>query len=291
MSQQKYINLFTDFGFKKIFGTEVNKDLLIDFLNELLQGREFITSLTYLKNEHLGASEIDRKAIFDLYCENDKGQKFIIELQKVAQKFFKDRSIYYSTFAIQEQATKGKDWVYELKGVYTIGIMDFKFDEREEHKNKVLTYVQLLDIETKEVFYNKLTFIYLEMPKFNKTEEELVTHFDKWLYVIKNLHKLDDIPARIRDKVFMRLFEQAEVAKYTPQERRTYEDSLKYYRDLKSSMDTYFGQGFDEGFGEGFGEGEKKKALVIARKMKAKGIPTTEIVEFTGLTEEEINLL
>jgi predicted transposase/invertase (TIGR01784 family) len=284
---KRYINLFTDFGFKKIFGTEINKDLLIDFLNELLKGKEQIADLTYLKNEHLGGSEIDRKAIFDLYCENEKGEKFIVELQKVAQKFFKDRSIYYSTFAIQEQAVKGKDWKYELKGVYTVGIMDFKFDEREKYKDKVVTYAQILDVDTKEVFYDKLTFAYLEMPKFNKTEDELVTHFDKWLYVIKNLHKLDEIPAKIREMVFMKLFEQAEIAKYDKKDRKIYEDSLKYYRDLKSSMDTYF----EEGYEEGFGQGEKNKALITAKTMKEAGEPIDKIILYTQLTKEEIEKL
>jgi predicted transposase/invertase (TIGR01784 family) len=104
---EKFINPFTDFGFKKLFGEEINKDLLIDFLNELLKGKTEIKNLTYLKTEQLGASALDRKAIFDLYCENEKGEKFIVELQKVRQEYFKDRSIYYATFPIQEQAIRG----------------------------------------------------------------------------------------------------------------------------------------------------------------------------------------
>ena len=91
--REKYINPFTDFGFKKLFGEEPNKDLLLDFLNELLKDKEGkIKNLTYLKSEHLGAGEPDRKAIFDLYCENEEGEKFIVELQKTKQKFFKDRA-------------------------------------------------------------------------------------------------------------------------------------------------------------------------------------------------------
>ena len=97
--QERYVNPFTDFGFKKLFGEEPNKDLLLDFLNAVLEKQEGrIVNLTYLKNEHLGRSQLDRKAIFDLYCENDKGEKFIVEMQKSKQKFFKDRSVYYATF-------------------------------------------------------------------------------------------------------------------------------------------------------------------------------------------------
>ena len=102
---EKYINPFTDYGFKRLFGEEANKDLLIDFLNELLREEQGeIKDITFLKTEHLGASEIDRKAVFDLYCENQKGEKFIVELQKTKQDFFKDRALYHSTFPIQEPA-------------------------------------------------------------------------------------------------------------------------------------------------------------------------------------------
>lgn len=102
---EKYINPFTDYGFKKIFGEEPNKDLLLDFLNELLWNEQGeIKSLSYIKNEQLGTTGLDRRAIFDLYCENERGEKFIVELQKARQDFFKDRTVYYSTFPIREQA-------------------------------------------------------------------------------------------------------------------------------------------------------------------------------------------
>ena len=210
--QEKYLNLFTDYGFKKLFGEEPNKDLLLDFLNELLKEEQGqIVDLSYLKNEHLGNSPTDRKAIFDLYCENEKGEKFIVELQKTKQKFFKDRSVYYSTFPIREQA-KQSAWDFELKAVYTIAILDFVFDEDKNEPQKYRYDVKLSDIETNKIFYDKLTFIYLEMPKFNKTLEELESRFDKWLYVIKNLNRLDHIPSKLQEKVFEKLFKVAEIA-------------------------------------------------------------------------------
>jgi len=111
---KRFINPFTDFGFKKIFGEENNKEFLIDFLNDLL-GVE-IVNLSYLKTEKLGLAEIDRRAIYDLYCENERGEKFIVELQRAKQENFKDRSIYYASFPIQEQVKRGK-WNYELKAI------------------------------------------------------------------------------------------------------------------------------------------------------------------------------
>ena len=133
--KDKYVNFFTDFGFKRLFGSEPTKACLIDFLNALLKDEEDpITNLEFKKTEHLGASELDRRAIFDVYCENEKGEKFIVELQKAKQKYFKDRSIFYSTFPIQEQAEKG-EWNYELKAVYTIGILNFEFDDDKEEND------------------------------------------------------------------------------------------------------------------------------------------------------------
>ncbi|PIQ22691.1 MAG: hypothetical protein COW65_01780 [Cytophagales bacterium CG18_big_fil_WC_8_21_14_2_50_42_9] len=284
---ERYINPFTDYGFKKLFGEEPNKDLLLDFLNVLLQEEQGeIKDLTYLKSEHLGTSELDRKAIFDLYCENEKGEKFIVELQKTKQNFFKDRTVYYSTFPIREQA-KRADWNYELKAVYTIAILDFVFDEDKNERNKFRYDIKLTDTETKEVFYDKLTFIYLEMPKFNKTVDDLETRFDKWLYVLRNLNRLDRVPDKLRERVFEKLFEIAEIAKFTPDQVRSYEDSLKYYRDLNNSLDTAKEEGRLEGNEEGRLEGIEE----VAENMLKKGIPTEIIAETTGLTNQQIERL
>ena len=276
---EKYINPFTDYGFKKLFGEEPNKDLLLDFLNELLKEEQGqITDLTFLKTEQLGASDIDRKAIFDLYCENEKGEKFIVELQKSKQNFFKDRTVYYSTFPIREQA-KRADWDYELKAVYTIAILDFVFDSDRNEPNKIRYDVKLTDIDTKKVFYDKLTFIYLEMPKFNKTVDELETRFDKWLFVLRNLNRLDKVPDKLKEQIFDKLFESAEIARFTPDQVRSYEDSLKYYRDLKNSLDTARDEGKIEG------------KIEVAKNLLKNGVPVDLIVKSTGLTEKEIKAL
>jgi predicted transposase/invertase (TIGR01784 family) len=297
---EKYINPFTDYGFKKLFGEEPNKDLLLDFLNELLKEEQGqIVSLNYLKTEHLGASDIDRKAIFDLYCENEKGEKFIVELQKSKQNFFKDRTLYYSTFPIREQAQKA-EWNYELKAVYTIAILDFVFEADKNEPDKYRYDVKLSDIVTKKVFYDKLTFIYLEMPKFNKTIDELENRFDKWLYVIKNLNRLDRVPDKLKEQIFEKLFETAEIAKFTPQQVQSYEDSLKYYRDLKNSLDTARDEGIAEGMEKGLEKGMEKgiakgveiglqKGIEkIAIEMIKENETDEKIVKFTGLPIQQV---
>ncbi|NME71949.1 Rpn family recombination-promoting nuclease/putative transposase [Flammeovirga aprica] len=296
MLQEKYINPFTDFGFKRLFGQEPSKAILMDFLNELLREHEGeIKSMTYLKNEHLGSGEVDRKAIFDLYCENERGEKFIVELQKTKQNFFKDRALYYSTFPIQEQARKGSEWNYELKAVYTIAILDFVFEE-DKGQNKYRYDVKLTDIDTQKIFYNKLTFTYLAMPNFNKKLSELETKFDKWLYVIKNLATLDNRPKELKGKIFDAFFETAEVAKMTRKELLSYEDSLKYYRDLHNSLDTAKEEGIEIGREEGLEIGreegieigEKRKAIETARNLLKLNLTLEQIAESTGLSIEEV---
>jgi predicted transposase/invertase (TIGR01784 family) len=277
--EEKYINPFTDYGFKKLFGEEPNKDLLLDFLNELLKAEQGqIVDLTYLKSEHLGTTEIDRKAIFDLYCENEKGEKFIVELQKSKQNFFKDRTVFYSTFPIREQA-KRSEWDFELKAVYTIAILDFVFDEDKNEPDKFRYDVKLTDIVTKKVFYDKLTFIYLEMPKFNKSLDELNTRFEKWLYVLRNLNRLNRVPDKLKERIFEKLFETAEIAKFTPEQVQSYEDSLKYYRDLKNSLDTAREEGIAEGI-----EQVALNALKLGKSVE-------EIKILTGLSEKQIESL
>ncbi|MEK7253927.1 MAG: Rpn family recombination-promoting nuclease/putative transposase [Bacteroidota bacterium] len=296
MLQEKYVNPFTDFGFKKLFGSEPNKELVIDFLNQVLPEKHRIKDLTYTKNEHLGASELDRKAIFDLYCISTSGERFIVEMQKAKQNYFKDRSVYYSTFPIQEQAKKG-DWDYKLAAVYTVGILDFVFSE--DSADTEVRHVARLKDQKCRVFYDKLTFIYLEMPKFTKTEAELKTTYDKWLYVLKHLPNLENRPKALQERIFKRLFEAAEIAKFSPKEREQYEDSLKYYRDLKNVIDTAEMEGEMRGElrgelrgkTEGKIEGKIEGKTEIARNMKAEGEPLDKISKYTGLSKDEIEKL
>jgi predicted transposase/invertase (TIGR01784 family) len=275
----KYINPFTDFGFKKIFGEEASKPLLLDFLNALLPQQNNIIDLTFKNSEQLGQTDSDRKAIYDIYCETDKGEKFIVELQKAKQNYFKERTIYYSTFPIREQAEKG-EWNYNLKAVYCIGILDFTFDdyESEPEKSEVVHNIKLKN-QNGKTFYDKLTYIYLEMPNFNLKEENLATRLDKWLYFIKHLEDFQSIPTIFSDDVFAQAFEKAELAKFGPADLESYEMNLKIYRDYKNTIDSAFDEGKIEG------------KIEVAKALKLSGISTNIIIQSTGLSESEINKL
>jgi len=307
----KYINPFTDFGFKKIFGEQAGKELLIDFLNALIPQANKIIDLNFKNTEHLGQKELDRNAIFDIYCENQSNEKFIVELQKAKQNYFRERTIYYSTFPIREQAEKG-EWNYNLNAVFCIGILDFTFNdyESEPEKSEVVHTIKLKN-QHGNTFYEKLTYIYIEMPNFNKLEENLSSRLDKWLFFIKNLEDFQSIPSIFSDEIFEKAFEKAELAKFGQEEMDKYESSLKLYRDLKCVIDTAFIEGRSEGKIEGLEEGRQEGLeegrlegleegrleglqegkYNMAKLLKDNGVQIQLIIQTTGLTREEIDLL
>ena len=273
--EERYISLLTDFGFKRIFGTKPNKDLLINFLNSLFEGFQVIKDVKYLNSEHVGDVFAERKPIFDVYCENEKGEKFIVEMQNA------------SIFPIREQAPKGADWNFKLDHVYIVALLNFDLSEEAFDKDDINHDVGLLDKKTHKVFNDKLSFKYVEIAKFDKTEDELVTLYDKWLYVLKNLSRLDERPAALKEKVFTKLFEEAEIAKFTPTELKEYEDSLKAYRDVKNSIDT----ALEKGREEGRAESKNLKVIQIAKKMLAAGMDIDTVINMTDLSKSEIEKL
>lgn len=281
--QEQYVNLLTDFGFKRVFGSEPNKQLLIDFLNTLLPAHHHIQSLSYKSSENLGNTPIDRKAIFDIYCQGANGDRFIVELQKAKQNFFKDRSVFYASFPIQEQALRG-EWNFKLAPVYSVSILDFTFDDHI-HEDKLIHIVELKDQDC-NVFYDKLKFIYIELPKFDKTLEQLTTHRDKWLYLFRHLPDLEGQPRPFQDPVFLQLFEVAEIANFSRDEQDSYQDSLKYYRDLNNVVDTARMEGREEGREEG----ERAASIRIARSL-INQMSVEAISQTTGLSITEIEQL
>ena len=305
--EERYISLLTDFGFKRIFGTTPNKDLLINFLNSLFEGFQVIKDVKYLNSEHVGDVYAERKAIFDVYCENENGEKFIVEMQNAYQRYFKDRSLFYSTFPIREQAPKGADWNFKLDHVYTVALLNFDLSEEAFDKDDINHDVGLLDKKTHKVFNDKLSFKYVEIAKFDKTEDELVTLYDKWLYVLKNLSRLDKRPAALKEKIFSKLFGEAEIAKFTPTELKEYEDSLKAYRDVKNSIDTALekgreegraegreegrAEGREEGRAEGREEGRVEGVIQVAKKLLESGMDVDTIMKMTDLSKSEIEKL
>ena len=276
----KYINLMVDWSFKRVFGTEVNKDILIEFLKVIFP-QFAITDITYIPTEQLGIMEDDRKAIFDVLCKTEDGKTFLVEMQRGAQKHFFERALYYTSFPIMKQGKKaiakeeekGKGpWDFSLNGVFFLGILDFEYeqDEMTEHR------YQLLETTTLKRMTDKLEFVFVEVAKFNKGEDELETDLDKWLYLLKNMSTLLERPAALRDRVFGRLFDVAEYARLDDEERKNYVEAMNTARDTYNQI------------AYALKKGGEKKAYEIAQKMITKGLDVDTIADLTGLTTEEI---
>ena len=282
--ESKYISPFTDFGFKKLFGEEGNKRLLVSFLNDLLPIKDKIVDISFKKNEQLGDDTLSRSAVYDIFCEDEKKNQFIVEMQNARQTYFRDRAVFYSTFPIREQAQKGT-WNFKLKEVYCVGLLGFDLDDSPTEDEEVIwEYIHTVKLkdQNNKLFYNKLTYLFVELPKFNKKEIEIKTHFEKWMYFLKNLENFDSIPTILQEEVFEEAFKVAEIANYTQDQRRQYESSLKSYRDNINVIETAREEGREEG--------GRKKAFDIAQGL-IDILDDETIARKTGLSLEEVRHL
>ncbi|MBO4800677.1 MAG: Rpn family recombination-promoting nuclease/putative transposase [Bacteroidaceae bacterium] len=281
----KFINPFTDEGFKRIFGQEVSKELLIDFLNNLLEGERHITDVKFLDKEQLRETDLDRGLIYDVYCETDTGEYVIVEMQNRSQSHFKERALLYLSKAIVSQSKKGGEGEsYEISAVYGVFFMNFR---ESRFPAQFRTDVALMDMKSKETFSDKLRMIFLQLPEFKKEAEECENYFERWIYVLKNMEILNRMPWAAQHAAFQRLATICETAALTPAERDRYEASMKVYRD-NIAIAT---RAVEEGMEKGIEKGMEKANLQNAQKMKAKGFSIDDIMEVTGLSKEQIEQL
>ena len=288
----RFINPFTDVGFKRIFGQAIHKELLIDFLNDLLEGEKRIIDITFLDKELLPDFSGDRGVIYDIYCTNENGEQFIVEMQNREQTFFRERALYYLSQAVARQGERGVDWKFNLKAVYGIFFMNFQMPG---FADKFRTDVVLSDRDTHKPFSDKLRFIFLQLPCFSKEENECRTDFERWIYVLKNMETLQRLPFKARKSVFEKLEQIVDIASLSKEDRMKYDESIKVYRDHLVTLDFAKNQGLEigmaKGRAEGRAEGERNERLKNARAIKAKGYPAQDIADITGLGVEEIKRL
>lgn len=272
----KFVNPFTDMGFKLIFGQEVSKPVLIEFLNSLLVNERKIRDLKFLDKEQLGATSDDRSLIYDVYCELEDGGHIIVEMQYKSQPFFKNRSVYYTSKAIVNQGEKGAEWEYKLKPVYMVALLNFKL---KDISDEFRTDVALMDMKHKTLFSDKVRQIYLQLPLFTKEPDECENVFDRFIYVLKHMDILERMPWAAQNSVFQKLASIAEVGALSKEDRIKYDESLRKFRDTISVME---GQRL-----EGKAEGKAE----VAVKLKAMGLSVSEITEATGLSPEQVEAL
>ncbi len=285
----KFINPFTDIGFKLIFGQEISKPLLIDFLNNLLEDELKITNLSFLDKEQMPENDTDRSLIYDIYCELESGEYIIVEMQNQSQSYFKDRSLFYASKAIIRQGKRGTQWEYDVKSVYLIAFLNFKLPDISD---EFRTDVALMNMRSKELFSDKLRLIYLQLPLFEKEADECSTDFERWIYVLKHMETLQRFPEEFQNAVFKKLAEITDYSSLTPYERDLYDESLKKFRDtlavLRHAQREGRAEGHAEGRAEGLAEGRAASLVETATKMKQIGIDHLTIAKVTGLSEEEI---
>ena len=287
----KYIDLFTDFGFKRVFGDQNDTEALKSLLNDILKldNDNKIKTITFKNGELLPNSPEDRKAILDLYCTDEKDGNFIVELQRISQEHFQSRALYYTTFPIQEQAKRGK-WDFELTPVYFIGLLNFEVKEFSDNED-FLHHGKITDIYTNKVMYQQLNMIYVEIPKMKKIKKDLSTHLEWWLWTFLNISKIADIPKELdSDEVIKNSFEKAEFLKLKKLDQENYHKNLKAYRDLINSEDFAIKRGIKQGIQQGIEKGEKNKQIEIAKNL-LDVLDIETIALKTGLSIEEIENL
>ena len=282
----RFINPFTDWGFKRIFGQEINKDLLIQFLNDLLVGERHITDLRFMDKEQLPEAKDQRGAVYDIFCETDTKEQIIVEMQHRRQPFFMDRSIFYASRAIVGQGKKGKHWNYQLAAVYTICFMNFQSSDLLSSKFR--TDVGLMDMQALKPVSDKFRLIYLALPLFpRKTEAECENDFERWIYVLKNMETLERMPFQAQNAVFKKLAAITDVSVLSQKDQERYEESLRIYRD-NYAADQY---SFNRGLAKGIEKGRTAERTVIAKNLKESGVDIQVIIHSTGLTKEQIDQL
>ncbi|GHT40999.1 hypothetical protein AGMMS49965_10100 [Bacteroidia bacterium] len=274
-TQATYINPLTDFGFKKLFGTEHNKELLIDFLNEIIKEEGRITDINYLPTEQLGAEEEDRRAVFDIYCTNERGEHFIVEMQNAREPYFVERSLFYAAFPLRKQAERG-NWKFDLKAVYFVGILNFDCFDGDDYIERA----HLVRDKNGERFTDKLNFVYVILPKFKKTIEQLETNADRWLYCLKNMATLASRPVEVQGRVFEMLFRAAKINRLTQEDMETYNKSILDYADVRRCTDYARHEGLQEGLQQGM--------FAVAKRLNESGAAVEFIATVTGLTAEQI---
>lgn len=284
----KFINPFTDIGFKRIFGQEISKPVLIVFLNALLADERKIVDVKFLDKEKIGISEGNRSLIYDIYCETETGEHIIVEMQNKYQPYFKKRSIYYMSRSIVEQGERGSNWNYDIKAVYLVAFLNFKLSDISEDFR---TDVTLMDMKHRTVFSDKVRLIYLQLPYFTKEADDCENVFERIIYVLKHMDALKRMPWMLQDQVFKKLSEIAEVASLSKEEREQYDESLRHYRDTLVVMEGQYLEGEKKGHAEGLAEGELNKAKNVAKNLKAMGMELEDISKATGLSVAEIEKL
>lgn len=231
----KYADLLDDDVFKLVFGQESSKDVMIEFLNQVISDRNII-DLDFMDKEMHSHDRGSKRSIYDMFCRTDDGSRIVVEVQRRKQMSYPERAIYYSTFQIQQQVTAGAG-TYEFYPVYVISILNFNLDENIGNPN-VKTTFRLFEEDTHSLLTDKVTFIFLELNKFKKGINELDGNILEGMYFcFKNMALLKGRPEVLKHDIFRKIFEVTELLNMDDETRSKVLEKMTTERDLRNQME------------------------------------------------------
>jgi predicted transposase/invertase (TIGR01784 family) len=273
----RFAPLTLDFTFKKAFANQRSTELLLFLLNTFLAEKlqSPIKEASILSGEQLGKTKFNRNAIFDVYCEDATGARFVVEIQIKSQKHFIKRTFFYLCIIISGLAKKGKNFDFNIPKLYSLSFLDFDLDFGK-NCTEVIQHLSMRNDMHPEVFYDILQMTFVILPRFKKKENECKTIMDRLLFSLKNSHKLKKIPGSFKEKELKDIFSIAEISNFTDREIRQYEANMMNRYDYQATI-AYAKE-------EGFAKGEKKGVAMGMEKGEAKG-------EAMGLERAARNML
>ena len=295
-NESKVMNPFVDWGFKYLFGVERAKKNLLGFLNLLLELDSPIVNLQYLNNESIPLDEEGRECIFDILCEDERGEKFLVEVQNAAIGYIRNRMVYYACRLVDQMGEQGKEWKYDIKKVYSICLMNFTYEVQPVLRRDFL----LCEPGTENILSDKLHFIMLQLPCLEKADiQDCESFYEKLLYLLiqmkTGMKTIEELKQEVYDhglndhirEVFLGVLEDADVASLSPKEKEIYNARLKHYRDNRACLD----YAIEKGVREGLKKGQQEEKLRIAKSMKEKNIDSATIAQCTNLTIGQVEAL
>lgn len=284
-SEFKYADLLDDDVFKLVFGQESSKDVMIEFLNQVIPDRT-IVDLEFVDKEMHHVDRSRRDSVYDMFCKTDDGSRIVVEVQRRKQANFAERAVYYSTFSIINQVSAGAG-SYDFCPVYVISILNFGF---KPGGSKVKSEFRLYETDTRELLTDRVTYIFLDLSKFKKTAEELSGDILEGMYFcFKNIVSLTERPEILEHNVFRKIFEVSELINMDEVTRSKVIDKMTTERDLRNQMEyalqEAIAEGHAEGHAAGHAEGLAAGLAEAARKMVASGMTHEAVADILQIPE------
>ena len=281
----KFVDIKNDLAFRKIFGNENRKEVLISFLNAilLLENEKKIISVDILTPYQLPSLKGGKVTIVDVKAKDQSGKNYIVEMQVAEVDGFDKRVLYYASKSYSSQIERG-DLYEKLNPIFFIGILDFEVTQNKEY----ISRHKIIDCETSENYIKDIEFNFIELPKFNKKEHELKTIVDQWVYFIKNAEDLQVIPNSVKDEGLKNAYEDADKHNWTKDELDAYDYVLMREQDYRGRMSLATRKGIAQGIEKGIEEAIEKRDIDITLKLILRGDTNKEIADITGLAESQI---